>query len=248
MELVLLAGWCFVVALLGGPAGLVLGNIRLPAVLLLATSPAAGAGANVGISAVAAASASVSHIRAGRVNWRLFAWMAPASVAGALVGGYVSGLLPGDILRLAIAAVLYYSAADLLRWRRTRAPVPSTGELNIGAAVASGALIGVLGGIVGLILGSLRIPALLRLVGESPTLAVGTNSAVGVCLGIAAVIGHLPSAAPDWDLLAVGSLASIPGAVLGARLVGRLSEERLIDAIGTVLLIAATGLLIEALA
>jgi uncharacterized protein len=250
MELLLLAAWCFTVAILGGPAGLVLGNIRLPAVLLLASSPAAGAGANVGISAVAAASASVAHIRAGRINWRLFFWMAPASVAGALVGGYLSGVLPGDVLRVAIAAVLYYSAIDLLRWRRSRsrATPQASGELHIGAAVASGALIGVLGGIVGLILGTLRIPALLRFVGESPTLAVGTNSAVGVCLGVAGVIGHLPSATPDWDLLAVGALASVPGAVLGARLVGRLSEERLIDAIGAVLVIAATGLLVQALA
>jgi uncharacterized membrane protein YfcA len=248
MELALLAVWCFVVALLGGPAGLVLGNIRLPAVLLLASSPAAGAGANVGISAVAAASASVSHIRAGRINWRLFFWMAPATVAGALVGGYLSGVMPGDTLRLLIAAVLYYSAIDLLRWRRRRTPAEPGGDLDIAAAIVSGAFIGVLGGIVGLILGTLRIPALLRFVGESPALAVGTNAAVGVCLGVAGVIGHLPSAAPDWDLLAVGALASIPGAVLGARLVGRLSEERLIDAIAAILLVAGTALLVEAIA
>ena len=98
MEYALLAVWCFLVALAGGLVGLVLGNIRLPAVLLLASSPGAGTGANIGISAVAAASASVAHLRAGRVNWRLFAWMAPPSIAGAVVGGYVSGVLPEDTL------------------------------------------------------------------------------------------------------------------------------------------------------
>jgi hypothetical protein len=36
--------------------------------------------------------------------------------------------------------------------------------------------------------------------------------------------------------------------VLGARLVGRLSEDRLIDAIGAILVVAATGLLVQALA
>jgi hypothetical protein len=43
MELIALAAWCFLVALGGGVVGLVLGNIRLPVVLLVA-SPAAGAG------------------------------------------------------------------------------------------------------------------------------------------------------------------------------------------------------------
>jgi uncharacterized membrane protein YfcA len=248
MELAVLAAWCFIVAVLGGPAGLVLGNIRLPAVLLVASSPAAGAGANVGISAVSAAAASVTHIRAGRVNWRLVGWMVPPTVCGALLGGYLSGVLPGDVLRVVIAAVLYYSAVDLLRWRRKRVPVEPSGELDLWAAVGSGALIGLLGGIVGLILGTLRIPALLRFVGESPGLAVGTNAVVGVCLGVAGVIGHLANASPDWDILIIGAAASIPGAIIGARLVGRLSEDRLIGTIAVILLIAATALLVQALA
>jgi hypothetical protein len=45
-ELIAVAAWCFAVALAGGLVGLVLGNIRLPVVLLAASSPAAGAGAN----------------------------------------------------------------------------------------------------------------------------------------------------------------------------------------------------------
>ena len=64
MDYVLFAAWCFLVALGGGLVGLVLGNIRLPAVLLLSSSPAAGTGANIGISAVAAGTASIAHIRA----------------------------------------------------------------------------------------------------------------------------------------------------------------------------------------
>ena len=39
------------------------------------------------------------------------------------------------------------------------------------------------------------------------------------------MIGHLPSEPPDWDLLAVGAAASIPGALLGSRLTGRLSDD-----------------------
>jgi uncharacterized membrane protein YfcA len=247
MDYVLLAIWCFAVALAGGLVGLVLGNIRLPAVLLLASSPGAGTGANIGISAVAAASASVAHLRAGRVNWRLFAWMAPPSVVGALVGGYISGLLPGDILLLGIAVVLFYSAVELLR-KPVAKQRPDGGDgLDITAAVIAGAVIGLLGGIVGLILGSLRVPALVRIVGERPATAVGTNVTIGFCVGVAGVIGHLPSEAPDWGVLAVGAAASIPGALLGSRLTGRLSDEALLRAIGVVLLVAGTAMVVDAL-
>jgi uncharacterized membrane protein YfcA len=251
MDYVGFVAWCFIVALGGGFVGLVLGNLRLPVVLVLASSPAAAAGANVGISAIAAATASVAHVRAGRINWKLFGWMAPPTVVGALAGGYVSGVVPGDLLLLAIAAVLYYSAAELLGW----SPLPVRGRaaggdsrLNITAAIVVAFVIGVLGGFVGLILGSLRLPALLRVVGETPARAIGTNITVGFCLGVAGVVGHLLSEAPDWTLLALGGAASIPGAALGARLTGRLSEPQLVKAIALVLLVAATAMVVEALA
>ena len=247
MDYVLLAVWCFAVALGGGLVGLVLGNIRLPAVLLLSSSPAAGTGANIGISAVAAATASIAHVRAGRVNWRLFAWMAPPSIAGAVAGGYLSGVLPERAQLLGIAAVLLYSAYELLALPHVSRKRPGREGLDIPAAVASGLVIGLLGGIVGLILGSLRMPALVRLVGEQPARAVGTNVTVGFLVGVAGVIGHLPSDPPDWGLLAVGAAASIPGALIGSRLTGRLSDRQLLRAIGFVLLVAAAVMIADAL-
>ena len=253
MELLAFAVWCFLVAFAGGLVGLVLGNIRLPATLLVTQSAAAGTGANLIISAAAAGTASIAHIRAGRVNWPLFWWMAPPSIAGALLGGYVSGVIDERLLLLSIAAVLLYSGLDLLRWKpRPAAPADATGAppapaLHRRAAVISGALIGLLGGLVGLILGTLRVPALIRWVGETPQRAVGTNVCVGVCVGIAGAIGHLPSQAPDWTVAAVGVGASIPGALLGSRLTGRLSDAQLIRAIAVILLVAATAMVVQAL-
>ena len=245
LELAALVLWCFVVALTGGLVGLVLGNIRLPAVLLVASSPAAGAGANIGISGIAATAAAIVHVRAGRINWRLFAWMAPPSMVGAVIGGWLSGAIPADALLLAIGLLLLYFGVDLLR-RRDTPPVRGEGaRLDIRAAVVSGALIGLLGGFVGLILGALRMPALLRYVGEAPARAVGTNLAVGVCVGLAGVVGHAPEGV-DWDLLAICSAASVPGALLGARLTGRLSEQTLLRAIGGVLVAAGATTIAQA--
>ncbi len=246
MEYAAFALWCFLVALGGGLVGLVLGNIRLPVVMALASSPAAGGGANIAISGVAAATASITHLRARRINWRLFAWVAPPSVAGAAVGGYTAGVVPRTALLLAIAVVLLLSAVQLLRGGRPRERRGGERQLNVGAAVVSGLVIGLLGGFVGLILGSLRMPALLRLVGEAPARAVGTNLLVGVCVGAAGLLGHLSSSSPDPVLLAVGAGASVPGALLGARLTGRLSEAQLIRAIALVLVIAAVAAALQA--
>jgi uncharacterized membrane protein YfcA len=246
LELAAFCVWCFVVAGAGGAVGLVLGNIRLPAVLLVASSPAAGAGANIGISGVAAFAAAAAHIRAGRINWRLFAWMAPPSMAGAVVGGLISGAIPDTALLLVIGAALLYFGIDLLR-RRPQPRDGSAGDgLDVRAAVVSGALIGLLGGLVGLILGSLRMPALLRWVGEVPARAVGTNLAVGFWVGVAGVVGHLPGGV-DWTALGAGAAASIPGALIGARLTGRLSEQQLLRGIGAILVIAGTATALQAI-
>jgi uncharacterized protein len=270
VELILFCAWCFTVAVAGGAVGLVLGNIRLPAVLLVASTPAAGAGANIGISGVAAFAAAAAHIRAGRINWRLFAWMAPPSMAGAVVGGLVSGAIPDTALLIVIGLTLLHFGIDILR-KEARAAKRSSGggapqseaqagpggdappasraapaEVDIRAAVVSGALIGLLGGLVGLILGALRMPALLRWVGEIPHKAVGTNLAVGFWVGVAGVAGHLPGGV-DWTALGAGAAASVPGALLGARLTGRMSERQLLRAIGAVLVVAGAATAVQAL-
>jgi uncharacterized membrane protein YfcA len=250
VDYVLFMLWCFTVAVAGGLVGLVLGNIRLPFTLLIAASAGAGTGANLLISAAAAGTAAIAHIRAGRINWRLFWWMAPPSVAAAILGGYLSGVLPRDALLAVIAVVLLYSSFDLSRWTPPRrgpddgAPV----DLDIPAAVGAGAVIGLLGGVVGLILGSLRMPALLKIVGERPSRAAGTNVAVGFWVGVFGAIGHLPSAPPDWKVAGLGAAASIPGALIGARLTGRLSEIQLVRAIAAVLFVAGIATAIEAVA
>jgi uncharacterized membrane protein YfcA len=230
--------WCFVVAFAGGLLGLVLGNIRLPILLLVGSNPAAVGGANIAVSGLAAAAASITHIRARRVDWRLVAWMLPPSVAGAVGGGYAAGHLPANTLRIVIGAALLVFGVDLLRPRRKPLSAPRA-DPDLRAAVIAGAVIGAIGGLIGLILGTLRVPALIRWVGEEPARAVGTNLVVGVAVGAAGLLGHLPGGV-DWTLLAVGGVTSIPGALLGSHYTGRLSASGLLRAIGVILLISGT--------
>ena len=237
--------WCFIVAFAGGLLGLVLGNIRLPILLLAGSNPAAVGGANIAVSGLAAAAGSIAHVRARRVHWRLVAWMAPPSVVGAIGGGYAAGHLPANTLRIVIGAALLAFGVDLLRPRQNPTPAPRA-EPDLRAAVLAGAAIGAIGGLIGLILGTLRVPALIRWVGEEPARAVGTNLVVGVAVGAAGLLGHLPGGV-DWTLLAVAGATSIPGALLGLRDTGRLSASALLRAIGVILLISGATTILRGL-
>jgi len=245
LEPICIAVWSFAVAVAGGVAGLVLGNLRLPVVLQFSSSAAAGAGANVAISAASAFTASVSHWRGGRIDWRLFWLMAPPSLAGGIAGGLVSGLLPQRLLLAAIALVVLYGAFELERRQRQPAPeeTPSGGRV---VAVTIAFAVGVLGGLVGLILGALRLPAMVKWLGTAPKAAVGTNAATGVVVGIGGLIGHLAGGV-DWGLLAAGCAGAVPGAYLGARFTGRLDDAALLQVIAAILVVAGISLGVQAI-
>ncbi len=217
-----------------------LGNLRLPLTLLFTGSAAAGAGTNIAVSAVAATTASVGHARARRVDWRLAGWMVPPSVAAGLVGGGTAGRIDETLLLTAIAALLLYSAVDVAR-PPTGRPPPHLGRRRL-RAVALAAAIGVLGATVGLILGSLRLPALIRIVGQKTAEAVGTNQVVGAALGYAALIGHLIGSGVDPGLVAAGAIGAAPGGLLGARLTGLLPEIWLRRFIAAALVVSAVAI------
>jgi uncharacterized protein len=214
--------------------GLVLGTLRLPLFVWLTGSPLAAAGTNIAISAAAAGSGSVAHARAGRVDWRLVAWMAPPSVAGAIVGALIADDVSERLLQALIAAILLWSGVDLaLRPVRGR----DRARLRVWPAVAGGLGIGALGGAIGVILGTLRMPTLIRGVGLDVKRAAGTNLVVGFLLGAAGFATHAGALGVEWGLLAAGLTGALPGSWLGARATGRYHEERLRLLLGVLLVL-----------
>jgi uncharacterized membrane protein YfcA len=220
----------------------VLGTLRLPLILVLAGSPSAGAGTNIAISAAAAATGGLRHAREGRVDRRVVLWMAPPSVAGAVLGGLFGHRVPERVLLAGVAAVLAWQGVDLLLRPFRERPVARP---RIAPAAAFGLLIGVVGGALGVILGTLRMPALLRAVGLPAARAVGTNLVVGFVLGLAGFAAHAARLDVEWGLLAAGLAGALPGGWLGARVTGRISETALRKAIGVALLAIAVAFAVD---
>jgi uncharacterized membrane protein YfcA len=221
----------------------VLGTLRLPLMILLATSPATAAGTNIGISAASAAAGSVRHAREGRVSWPVVAWMLPPSLVGAFIGGYFGGDVPDQALLGVAAAILVLNGLDLLA--RPFHAQPRT-RMRVLPAVVGGLGIGALGGAIGVILGTMRMPVLLRGVGMTAARAVGTNLVVGFAVGVVGLAAHAARLEVEWSLLAAGAPAALVGGWFGAKVTGKLSELFLRRAIGVALVVIAVALAVEA--
>jgi hypothetical protein len=243
LEIVFAFAGSFAAGYLGAAIGLVLGTLRLPLMLVLAGSPSAGAGTNIAISAAAAASGGLRHAREGRVDWRVVAWMAPPSVVGAVTGGLFAERISERILLAGVAAVLAWQGVDLIARPFGEGP---RARPRLWPAAVFGLVIGVVGGALGVILGTLRMPTLLRAVGMPAARAVGTNLVVGFLLGVAGFAAHAARLDVEWDLLAAGVAGALPGAWLGARVTGRVSEQTLRRAIGIALLAIAVVFAVDA--
>ncbi len=163
-----------------------LGSLRLPAVIVASGSAATAAGTNIAVSAVSALTGGIAHARAGRVDSRIAAWMTPPSVAAAFLGGYSAGVFRRRFSSRA-SPPRSSGTASSFSSSSARRHAPAAREWP---AVAAGFVIGLIGGAVGLILGTLRMPALLGRVGLPAARAVGTNLVVGFCLGVAGFAGH----------------------------------------------------------
>jgi uncharacterized membrane protein YfcA len=170
--------------------------------------------------------------------------MAPPSVVGAVVGALLADDVSERALQAAIAAVLVWSGIDLA-FRPVQARRRE--RLRLAPAIAGGFGIGALGGAVGVILGTLRMPTLVRGVGLDLRRAAGTNLVVGFLLGVAGFAAHAGSLGVDWWLLVAGLAGAIPGGWLGAKMTGRVDEQALRIALGVVLVVVGAAFAAQAL-
>lgn len=234
----------YAVGVLGGFVGLALGTVRLPAMLLLGMPVATAGGTNILVSTLSAMAGSLRHVREGRVDRRVALWMGVPSAVGALLGGLFAGVAPEGILLAAAGTFVLWQGVEFARFARRRTTVSGRAQIRgwrlLQAAIGFG--IGFLGGAVGLILGSIRLPALVRLFGLAPQVAAGTNLVLGVLTGVAGWVGHIAIGAVDFPLLVALGLSGMLGQMHGARLTGRASAGALLYTMAAVL--GAVGLLL----
>ncbi len=228
------------VGLLGGFVGLALGTMRLPAMLLMGMAAPTAGGTNILVSSISSIFGAIRHLREGRVNFRLVLIMGGPAFVGAFIGGFMSGKVSETILLSAAGLLVLWQGVELrMRGRPVAAADDFVTNYSGKRMVLGGGMglaVGLLGGAVGLILGSIRLPALIRVLKVDPRIAAGTNLVIGFVMGSVGWIGHAIKGDVDYQLLILMGAGAAVGSYYGAKLTGKVDLATLVGAMGYVLL------------
>ncbi len=249
IQLTILAGLGLAIGFIGGMTGLVLGVLRFPLILSTEISAVMAAGTNIGVSTLGACTAAVWHFRQNNIHRRMFIIMASTGAAGAFLGSLLTSFVSIAFLLIIISIVISYEAFSLIRGSRRESvdAIKNERQNAISLEAMVGFAIGFLGGLVGLVLGSIRLPAMISVLKVEPRVAVGTNLAASSIMGAAGLIGHLLFGQVDLLILAAMGPAAMAGAFIGARYMNRFSARTLKMMIGLVLIPVAVVMFIKAI-
>jgi uncharacterized membrane protein YfcA len=218
----------FILSYFGASAGFVLGNIRLPLLVyaLQSTTNAIGiaTGTNLATSAMGSLAGTYCHIREGRVNFRLLCAIGIPSGIGAIISTLAFASVKADWIKIVIGIVLVYSSFQIAKAKKAiKDENPHSARQSLLIEIAIGIALGLLSGTVGLGLGSIRLPAMIQVLGIEPKDAVGTNLAINFITVSIGAITSILTLGVHLPLLASLVPATLLGSYLGARAVTKIN-------------------------
>src|SRR5580704_9449004 len=128
--LVAIAVVSFILAFYGAAVGLILGHLRLPLLIYLLPSAAAGMATNLAVSGMGAFTGAIRHARDGRISLQMIALMGIPSIIGACIGAILLVKIDSTWARLGIGGFLIFSGMNLCYSRTTKGKsIPVLGTL-----------------------------------------------------------------------------------------------------------------------
>lgn len=265
-----------VIGFVGGMVGLVLGVVRFPFILEAETSASITAGTNLSVSTLGAISGAINHYRQNNIDFKIFIVMAFSGAIGAFVGSFLTELVSVIALLSIIIVIVSYEAIDLMiksgklkekhdprltSYSATIADLDKKNDSNktdvasinnaktkeIFKESAIGFGVGLLGGMVGLVLGSIRMPAMISILKLPTRIAVGTNLSSSAFMGTIGLIGHMLNNNIDFFILTLMGPTAMLGAFLGSKFTNKISELNMKFVISIVLIVIAIAMFLRVL-
>ncbi|WP_433743827.1 sulfite exporter TauE/SafE family protein [Paenibacillus amylolyticus] len=169
----------------------------------------------------------------------LVIYMGISILAGSLIGGYISGMLPGDVINLIYGILAVLAVILMLIPRKGSDEYKENIQFNRVIAVVSALIVGIVSGIVGAGGAFILIPIMLTLLKIPTRTTIASSLAIVFISAIGGVIGKLTGGhIPLWPTLftVVGSLI---GAPLGSKVSSKINVKVL--RYGLVVLISLTA-------
>lgn len=241
LELLLpLLGGVFIIAVLYSAVGHAGASGYIAVMSLLSLAPAVIKPSALALNILVAAIGTWQFRRAGYFSWRLFWPFAILAVPLAFVGGYVA--LPDYGFKILVGLVLLFSAVRLLIDSKSEISATSP---SLPAALAAGAVIGLLSGLTGTGGGIFLTPLLLFMGWTTPKTAAAVSALFILLNSVAGLLGTLSSTpfVPPFllPLLLAAGLGGLVGSYFGSR---RLNSHGIKHVLAVVLIIAGTKMLL----
>ena len=240
------------VGILVGLTGIGGGSLMTPLLLIvIGTQPHVAVGTDIAYGALTKTVGGWRHLRSGTVDLGVSLWLAVGSVPGAIGGVIVVEALPSPpdhALLWGVAGALTFTAAVTLARamfmpgvvERERESVPF-GRRTKAVAVGLGLVLGFILGVTSVGSGALIGLALILVFRLTPHRVVGTDVFHAAVLLWAAGIAHVIGGNVDYGLMANILIGSVPGVIVGERLVHRVPAGGLRPALGCAMLASALG-------
>lgn len=218
----------FVLSYLGASVGMVLGSVRLPLLVYALGSPLSATGTNLAISSMGAMAGTYFHMKQGRVNFRLLCTIGIPSVIGAIVSALAIANMKAHGLKVLLGVMLIYSGFQMANSKKYSSSEKQRSlRSNLIAEGIIGAAIGALSSAVGLMLSSIRIPAMIQVLKIEPKEAIGTNLAISFFTGIVGAVASLWISGINLPIILSVAPATLAGSYLGARFVAKVDPLKL---------------------
>jgi uncharacterized protein len=183
------------------------------------------------VVAVTSSAALVSYARKGLVDFRTGLIFGGAGMIGAFAGARLASVIPGSLLLLGFALMMFATAIAMLHGREhepvTKALAPQPHSLRVGRVLWHGLVVGAVTGLVGAGGGFLIVPALVLLGGMPMRTAVATSLLVIAMKSFAGFAGHIGHVTIDWSLAASVTTSAVIGSLAGSLLSERVPQPLL---------------------
>jgi uncharacterized membrane protein YfcA len=193
---------------------------------------------------------SLRYLRARLIDWRNVVVFGAPGMAGTYIGALVAAFVPGTVQLALFALVMLLASYMMLRPARLggvdREP------RAIWKIAADGLLVGIVTGLVGVGGGFLIVPALVLLGGLAIHSAVATSLVIIALKSYSGFFKYLDVLGQqqlelDWATLALVTVLGISGSFAGAKIAGRMPQDRLRRGFGIFLVVMGIYILLRTL-